>query len=132
MTDSIDGRAQGRANGPDRSSQAGEIPVDFLGISEAKVVRMTGQVIEATEGLHRIIEQVESSLSEARALTELHVPFSDDMLESVHAISTSVESMAKQVEQVSSACVLLSVQSIADMAHGLQKRIAQIAVAQSG
>ena len=132
MTDSIDRRAQGQANGSDRSSPPGEVPVDFFGGSADKVLRMTGQVIEATDGLDRIIERVESSLREARALAELHVPFSDDMLVSVHSISTAVESMAKQVERVSSACAVLSLQSMADMARGLQKHVAQIAVARSG
>lgn len=133
MTDGTDDRqAQGQANGSHRPSPAEKIPVDFLGVSTDKVLRMTGQVIEATDGLDRIIERVESSLREARALAELHVPFSEDMLVSVHAISTAVESMAKQVEQVSSACAVLSLQSMADMARGLQKHVARIAVARSG
>ena len=132
MTDSIDSQAQGPANGSGRSSPAGDIPVDFLGVSADKVLRMTGQVIEATDGLDRIIERVECSLREARALAEFHVPFSDDMLVSVRTISIAVESMAKQVERVSSASAVLSLQSMADMARGLQKHVAQIAVARSG
>ena len=131
MTDSIDGRAQGEASGSDSSSQAEETPIDFLGLSTDKVFRMTGQVIEATNGLNRIIERVESSLKEVHALAELHVPFSDDMLVSVRDICTEVESMAQQVEQISSASGVLSLQSMADMARGLQKHVAQIAVAQS-
>ena len=39
--------------------------------------------------------------------------------------------MAQQVEQISSASGVLSLQSMADMARGLQKHVAQIAVAQS-
>lgn len=132
MTKGTDGRAQGQATGSGLSSLVREIPADFLDVSLDRVRRMTGGVIEATDGLDRIIERVESALRDARALAELHAPFSEEMLVSVHAISLAVESMAKQVEQVSSASAVLSLQSMADMAHDLQKHITQIAVAQSG
>ena len=92
----------------------------------AKVMdRATGQIADA-------VQRMENCIKTGSALFEGEGLHSDDVSIHLKIAALSIRSIAKEIEEIAGAAVVLTTQSLAQMGKNLQKAVVEVAVAQAG
>lgn len=103
----------------------------LLTAARDNVTRMGADLHQAFQVLDQVITKMQTALNTAVSLADGGSPYAHEQMVAVETVATSVQALASQAEQVSTAYTLLSSQSMAEYVSGLQKYVAAIAVART-
>ena len=95
------------------------------------VARMGSELREALSLLDQVVTNMQTALDSSLALADAGSPGAQEQVAAAGTIAVSVQALAKQAEQVSAAYTLVSSQSMAEYAAGLQRYVAAIAVSRT-
>ena len=101
--------------------------------SAALVLHLADALRGTTHELHALIDTVERCIDES--IADGHAqgdPQDDRAIQSLHRIAASVESVARQVQQLSTAVVAIAAQPMALMAREIQEAADELNRRQSG
>ncbi len=99
-------------------------------IKPDEVMRLAELLAATTSEMGDLIRKMERCIDCAVALVDSNTdPRAEGIIGDLRVVALSIQAVAKQIEHVSGAAVIVSSRSLADMGVQLQKAVARMAVA---
>ena len=117
-----------------RISEDRETPLDPSSVTAItkEVIRLAELLAVTTSKMGELIRQMERCIDSAVTLTNSGTDVrTDGIIGDLRTAALSIHAVAKQIEQVSGAAVVVSSQTLAQMGVELQKAVARMAVART-
>ncbi len=94
-----------------------------LEIAASEIATLHVIVHENSGQVERLVDKLGKCLEEARALADLHAPYSDEVLQSLWMASDSIETLVKQIEKVSGVAMVASTGTLNRMSKQIQSYV---------
>ena len=104
-----------------------------VGVPIQEVMRLAELLAVTTSEMGELIRKMERCIDSAVTLVKSEAdPRTEGIIRDLRTAALSIQAVAKQIEQVSGATVVVSSRSLAQMGVDLQKAVARIEVAWTG
>ena len=102
-----------------------------LAITYEQVMRLAKVMDKTTGQMADAVQRMENCITTGVALFEGDGQNSDDVSMHLRTAALAIRSVAKEIEEIAGAAVVLTTQSLAQMGKKLQKAVVDVAVAQA-